>query len=444
MTVEPGQRQYRFIALAVRADMVLQNDVVLGQGAGFVGAQYVHRTEVLDGIEAFNHDFALGHGGCAFGQVGTDNHRQHFWGQTDRHRQGKQEGIAPIALGEAIKEEHHRHHHQHEADQQPTDAVNPAIECGLRTRADNRLGQRAKVSPRAGRDHHSSGRTADHVGAHKADVGQVQQVALISRSVGGRLLRHIAQGVVFLYGQGFTGQHCLTDKQVAGFDQAYVGGDHVPGGQLHDVAGHQFTHGDFQHFGGGANALTAQYCRRGAHHGFQGLGGFGRAMLLPEAQKTAQAHHQGDDDDFGQVGFFAITQRQPVIGEEADNAQGQQYINERVVQRHHELHDRVRRLVVSHFVIAFMFQAISCIQQGQAIRGGPDIGQGGGQAVLRFPCSAHRQLAVFTRVVLVSNVAVFYRAHGHTPVANARQNIPWLAVLTTSQSMPSRRYRDRF
>ena len=117
MAVEPGQGQYRFITFAAGVDMVLKDDVILGQGAGLVRAQHVHRAQVLDGIEALDHHFALGHGSSALGQVGADNHWQHFRGQADRHRQGKQEGVTPVALGKAVEEEHDRHHDQHKADQ---------------------------------------------------------------------------------------------------------------------------------------------------------------------------------------------------------------------------------------------------------------------------------------------------------------------------------------
>ena len=227
--VEPGQGQHGVIALAKGIDVMLEDDLVLGEGAGLVGAQHIHRAEVLDRIEALDHHFALGHGRSTLGQVGADDHRQHFRGKADGYRQGKQEGIAPIALGEAIEEKHDGYHHQHEADQQPADTVHAPVEGGLHPRADNRLGQGAKVSARPCCHHHCFSAAADHVGAHEADVRQVQQVALVGGQGRGGLLRDIAQGVVLLHRQGFAGQHGLADKQVAGLDQADIGGDHVAG-----------------------------------------------------------------------------------------------------------------------------------------------------------------------------------------------------------------------
>ena len=377
MAVEPGQGQYRLIALATGVDVMLEDDVILGQGAGLVGTQHVHRAQVLDGIEAFDHHLAFGHGGCALGQVGADNHWQHFRGQAHGHCQGKQEGIAPVALGETIEEKHNGHHNQHKADQQPADAVDSAIERGLRARADDGLGQRAKVGARAGGHDYGASSATDHVGAHKADIGQIQQVALVGGGAGGGLLCHIAQGVVLLHRQGFAGEHGLADKQIAGLDQANIRRDHIAGRQLHDIAGHQFAHRYFVHRGAGTAVVAPHHGRGGADHGLEGFGGLGRAVLLPEPQQAAEANHQANDDDFGQVAFFAIAFWQPVVSEKADHTQGQQHIDKRVMQGQQKLHQCVRRLVVSHFVVAIALQAFSGFLLGQACGSGAYIGQGG-------------------------------------------------------------------
>src|SRR5476651_927064 len=180
VAVKPGQGQDRVIALAADIDVVLEDDLVLGQGAGLVGAQHVHGAEVLDGVQALDHHLAPGHGHGALGEVGADDHRQHFRGQADGDRQGEEQGVAPVAFGKAVEQEHYWHHHQHETDQQPADAVHPAVKGGLHPRADNRIGQRAEVGARASGDHHGLGGAADHVGAHEADVLQVQQIARVA------------------------------------------------------------------------------------------------------------------------------------------------------------------------------------------------------------------------------------------------------------------------
>ena len=116
-------------------------------------------------------------------------------------------------------------------------------------------------------------------------------------------------------------------------------------------------------------------------------------------------------DDFGQVALFAIALRQPVVGEKADNAQGQKYINERVMQGQHELNEGVRRFVMGHLVVAIALQAFGGVLLGQACGGGAYIGQGGRETVLGFPSGTHGQFVIVAGVVLVPNFSVFYGAH---------------------------------
>ncbi len=88
--VQPGQVQHLVVALAVHVDVVLEDDAVLGQGAGLVGAEHVHRAEVLDRVQALDHHLAARHRDRALRQVGADDHRQHFRRQAHRHRQREQ------------------------------------------------------------------------------------------------------------------------------------------------------------------------------------------------------------------------------------------------------------------------------------------------------------------------------------------------------------------
>jgi len=134
-------------------------------------------------------------------------------------------------------------------------------------------------------------------------------------------------------------------------------------------------------------------------------------VFLPETQQAAEADHQANDDDFGQVAFFAIALRQPVVGDKADNAQGQQYIDEGVVQGQQKLHQGVRWLVVSHLVVAIALQAFGGVLLGQACGGGAYIGQSGRETVLGFPSGTHGQFVIVAGVVLVPNFSVFYGAH---------------------------------
>ena len=139
--VQPGQLQHTVIGCARQVEVMRQDDPVLGQCAGLVRAQNIHGAEVLNGVQAFHHHLAARHGHGALGQVGRHDHRQHFRGQPDRDGQGEQEGVHPVALGEAVHQQHDGNHHQHEADQQPADAVDAPVERCLGARPDDGLGQ---------------------------------------------------------------------------------------------------------------------------------------------------------------------------------------------------------------------------------------------------------------------------------------------------------------
>ena len=71
---------------------------------------------------------------------------------------------------------------------------------------------------------------ADDVGAHEADVGQVERVVELLSS---QAMRE------FFRRHGLAGQRGLVDEQVLGLEQPQVRRDHVAGGQPHDVAGNQ-------------------------------------------------------------------------------------------------------------------------------------------------------------------------------------------------------------
>ena len=392
--VQPGHLQDPVAAPAGNVDVMLEDDPVLGQGAGLVGAEHVHGAEVLDRVEALDHHLAPRHRHRALGQVGADDHRQHFRGQADRHGESEHERLGPVALGETVDQQHDRHHHQHEADQQPTDAVHPTVEGGLRPRTDDGTGQRTEIGARTGGNHHRGGRAADHVGADEADVRQFEQVLLVGGDPLGGLLADRAEGVVFLHRQRLAGEYGLADEQVARFDQADVGGDHVAGGQAHDVADHQFAHGDFPQLAAHPALVAAQHGGGVPHHGLERLGGLARTVFLPEAHQAADQDHAEDDDDAGEIGFLTVLQGQPEVGEEADRRERHQHVDEGVVERLQQLHQDVWRTVVGHFVGAVGVQPGGGLGLVEAILATADVGEGGFQAVLRFAGGAHGQSVV--------------------------------------------------
>ena len=66
---------FTVVVTAICIDIFLQYDFIAGQCTGFVSAEYVHRSKILNGIEIFYDCFLFGHGYRSFGKVGSHNHR---------------------------------------------------------------------------------------------------------------------------------------------------------------------------------------------------------------------------------------------------------------------------------------------------------------------------------------------------------------------------------
>ena len=79
-TVQPRQSQYGFIGITLRIKMMLEDNIILCQRSCFIRAQDIHCAKVLYCIQPLNDNFPPRHCNCAFRQVRTDNHRQHFRG----------------------------------------------------------------------------------------------------------------------------------------------------------------------------------------------------------------------------------------------------------------------------------------------------------------------------------------------------------------------------
>ena len=115
---------------------------------------------------------------------------------------------------------------------------------------------------------------------------------------------------MFFHRHRLASQRRLVDEQILALEDAYVGGHHVAGGQVNNVARHQLGGwqladngrlwvqldiksvddflGDAQSF---VLALHAGCC---AHHLTQFFGGVARAVFLHERQQSAEHHHQAD------------------------------------------------------------------------------------------------------------------------------------------------------
>ena len=150
--------------------MPLKDDAVLGERAGFVGAQHVHASEVLDGVEPLDDHLLAAHGERAFGEADGDNHGQHLGGEAHRHRHREEKGALPIVLGEPVDEEHQGNHHRHEPDHEPGEAVEALVEAGRRPVLRDRAGHAAEIGVDPGSDHDRGRGAAFDAGPHEARV----------------------------------------------------------------------------------------------------------------------------------------------------------------------------------------------------------------------------------------------------------------------------------
>ena len=156
--------------------MALQDDPVLRQRAGLVGAEDVHGPEVLDRIEALDDHLLARHRQGALGQVDRHDHRQHLGRQPDRDGHGERNASIQSPLVRPLMRKTSGHHDQHEADHQPGEAVDALVEAGQRPlgrRSRRRATQSRFARPCAPR--RAVARAAHDVGAHEADVLELQR-----------------------------------------------------------------------------------------------------------------------------------------------------------------------------------------------------------------------------------------------------------------------------
>ena len=195
--------KYPCIVLTVHIQVVFQHHLVLGQRTGLVGAENVDSAKILNGVKIFDDGLLFAHGNSALSKAGGHDHGQHLRSQAHGDRDAEEERIQPVALGDAVDEEHQRNHDQHEADQHPGNSVDALGEAGFHRFPRNGGGHGAKQRPVSGADHHGGGTAGHHIAAHKGNVGVIGD-ALPLRAHIGRFFNRLA----------LTGEARLTDEQI--------------------------------------------------------------------------------------------------------------------------------------------------------------------------------------------------------------------------------------
>src|SRR5271157_1320693 len=129
VTIEVAILEHFITGISLHVQVLLKYDLSLGDGTGLVGAQYIHRSEVLDGIEALDNDFLLRHVEGALGQVDRHDHGQHFGGQPNSYCHGKQKCFQPVVFAETIDQEDSRNHNGYKTNHEPGEFVYPLVEA---------------------------------------------------------------------------------------------------------------------------------------------------------------------------------------------------------------------------------------------------------------------------------------------------------------------------
>ena len=287
VAVDVGQRQHPLILLQRHIAVSFKNHPVHRQRAGFIGTEHVHGPEVLDRVQPLHDHLLPAHADRPFRQADCHHHGQHLRRQTDRHRDGKEKGLTPVAFGDTIDDEHQRNHHQHEPENQPRELRDTLIKGCRRLlfREGSRHTTQIRLFPCG--NHHRGAGTALHAGAKEGDTGKLD--------------RCYGRGICFhrklLDGKTLPSQRTLIHEQILGCDQSHVGWDHVPCRQGHHVTGHQLCHQYFPRL-----TATDDRGHDGNHRLELGRRVVGPRLLnafQPGAQSDHQRHHGAGTDITG-------------------------------------------------------------------------------------------------------------------------------------------------
>ena len=185
VAVQVAVVKHLLAGVAVHIQVLFKHDLALGERAGLISAQHVHRAKVLDGVEAFDDDLLARHGQGALRQVDGHDHGQHLGGQPDRHGHRKQERVQPIMPKESVDEKHRRNHDGNEPNHQPGEFVDTKVKAGQLALTDDPGRQRSKVGAISGVNDYGGCGPALHVGAQETEVREFQRVLHVCCRRGG-------------------------------------------------------------------------------------------------------------------------------------------------------------------------------------------------------------------------------------------------------------------
>src|ERR1035441_4232902 len=212
----------------------LQGDTIFGEGTGLIGAEYVHSTKVLNGVETFHDYLFAAHGKRALGQADGHNHGQHLRGQANGYGHREEECSFPVVLGKPVDEEDQRHHDRHELNHEPCEAAQALIKACWRAFPRDRTRHRAEISTNSRNDNDRGRCAALNACAHEACVVELDR----------RICCAWVGIVKLLDRERLAGQRTLAHDKILGRKNPDIAWDHVSRGQIDDVSGNEVAKGD--------------------------------------------------------------------------------------------------------------------------------------------------------------------------------------------------------
>ena len=301
--------EYTRVLVPHDIQMVFQHHAILRQRAGLVGAEHVHGSEILDGIQVLDDGFFPAHGDGALGKAGRDDHGQHFRGKPYGNGNTEQKGLNPVALCKTVDDEHKGHHDQHEVNQHPGYRVDAPGKAGFHRFA----GHSGSHGPEQGAVAHGNddagGTAGNDAAAHKNDIGVLRDGLRLLFNRMGRLFHRLA----------LARQAGLTDEQILGGKYPHVSRNHIPGGKMHDIPHDHLVQG---------NLLTvpplAGHGTGSGNHGQQPFRRTAAAGFLHKTQHAGNEDHGQDDDHGKTVKILHAAAEQPEPGKQHVRTAGHQ------------------------------------------------------------------------------------------------------------------------
>ena len=136
MAVQPGQGKHPLAVVVGDIDMPGQCDARLGQRAGLVRAQHVHRAQIVDRWQALYDHALMRQPDRATREGDGHDHRQEFRRQPDRERQREDQGVDPGPVERHALRHHQQDEHQGDTQDQHAEPAQPNFEGGRRRLGD--------------------------------------------------------------------------------------------------------------------------------------------------------------------------------------------------------------------------------------------------------------------------------------------------------------------